>query len=143
MRNNEIAIRLNEWCEIDTEFAQFLETSNKKYWMYDEENVLNLIYKRFSEINIGERTNCMQIIRVALNYETYKKIGYGHVYIYENYFIDESDFLFIYKKISNYAKRTGRIMSFNKAYGYPNDSHPKLGTPYNINFIMEEFNIDI
>lgn len=29
MRNNVIAIRLNEWCEIDTEFAQFLETSNK------------------------------------------------------------------------------------------------------------------
>ena len=29
MRNNEIAIRLNEWCEIDLEFAQFLEACNK------------------------------------------------------------------------------------------------------------------
>jgi hypothetical protein len=59
------------------------------------------------------------------------------------YFIDDEDLLYIYNEICNYAKNIGRIMSFNKAYGYPNDSHPKLGTPYNINFIMEEFNIDI
>lgn len=46
-------------------------------------------------------------------------------------------------EMEHFTKNIGRIMSFNKAYGYPNDSHPKLGTPYNINFIMEEFNIDI
>ena len=43
MTNNDIDIRLNEWREIDSEFAQFLETCNKKYWMYDKEKVLNLI----------------------------------------------------------------------------------------------------
>ena len=143
MTNNDIDIRLNEWREIDSEFAQFLETCNKKYWMYDKEKVLNLIYKRFSEIKNGERTNCMQIISDALKYDSFKKVGYGQVYMYENYFIDSEDLLFIYNEISNYAKRIGRIMYFNKPYGYQKDSHPKLGMPYNISFIIEENDRDI
>ena len=137
MTIDEINARINEWCKIDSEFAKFIKNCNKQYWMYDKEKVLNLIYKRFSEIKIGERTNCMQIISDALNYENFKKVGYGQVYIYKNYFIDDEDLLFIYNEISNYSKKTGRIMSFNKTYGYPKGSHPKLGLPYNLSFIME------
>jgi hypothetical protein len=53
-------------------------------------------------------------------------------------FIDEEDLFVIWKHIAEYAKNSGRLMSVTEAYGYPIGSFPKLGQPYNVNFIMKE-----
>ena len=138
MTRDEIDSRLAEWTKIDHEFAEFINGSNKVYWMYEAEKVLEQIHKAFASVHVGSRTSCIQIIHDALHFESTKKIGYGTVHIFKDYFIDEEDLFIIWKHIADYAKTIGRLMSVSEAYGYPNGSSPKLGQPYNVHFIMKE-----
>lgn len=138
MTPEEINSRITEWCRIDDEFAEFIKNCNKVYWMYEAEKVYEKIHKAFASVPVGTRTSCIQIIHDALHFESTKKIGYGTVHIFEHYFIDEEDLLIIWKHISDYAITIGRIMSVSEAYGYPIGSSPKLGQPYNVNFILKE-----
>lgn len=138
MTHDEIDSRLAEWTKNDHEFAEFINSSNKVYWMYEEEKVYRLIQDVFSSKPVGTITSCTQIIREALNFESMKKIGYGTVHIFKDYFIDEEDLFIIWNQMLDYAKSTGRLMSVSEAYGYPNGSSPKLGKPYNVHFIMKE-----
>ena len=136
MKRDEIDARLAEWSKIDHEFAEFINCSNKVYWMHEEEKVYELIHKTFSSLSLGTQTSCMQIIRQALHFESTRKIGYGTVHIFERYFIDKEDLLIIWKHISDYAKTIRRTMSVTEVYGYPKGSSPKLGQPYNVNFVI-------
>ena len=136
MTRGDIDARLAEWCKIDHEFAEFINGSNKVYWMYEEEKVYGFIQDVFSSKPAGTITSCGQIIREALNFESTKKIGYGTVHIFKDYFIDEEDLFMIWKHMSDYAKDNNITISTKEAYGYSQDSSPKLGLPYNVNFII-------
>lgn len=136
MTPEEINSRITEWCQIDDEFAEFIKNCNKVYWMYDEEKVYELIQNIFSSQPVGAITSCTQMIREALHFESTKKIGYGIVHIFKDYFIDEEDLFIIWKHMSDYAKDNDIIISTKEAYGYPKDSSPKLGLPYNVNFLI-------
>lgn len=138
MTRDEIDLRLAEWSKIDHEFAEFINGSNKAYWMYEEEKVYRLIQDVFSSKPVGTTTSCTLIIREALNFESTEKIGYGTVHIFKDYFINEEDLFIIWKHLSDYAKTIGRHMSVSEAYGYPIGSSPKLGLPYNVQFIMKD-----
>lgn len=138
MTHGDIDARLAEWSKIDHEFAEFINGSNKVYWMYEAEKVFEQIQKVFISVPVGTRTSCIQIIHDALHFESTKKIGYGTVHIFKDHFIDEEDLLIIWKHIADYAKTIGRLMSVTEAYGYPIGSSPKLGQPYNVYFIMKE-----
>ena len=136
MTRGDIDARLAEWSKIDHEFAEFINGSNKVYWMYEEEKVYGLIQDVFSSKPAGTITSCAQIIREALNFESTKKIGYGTVHIFKDYFIDEEDLFIIWKHLSDYTKDNNITISTKEAYGYSQDSSPKLGLPYNVNFII-------
>ena len=136
MTRDEIDLRLAEWSKIDHEFAEFINGSNKVYWMYEEAKVYKLIEDVFSSKPVGTITSCTQIIREALCFELTKKIGYGMVHVFKDYFIDEEDLFIIWKYMSDYAKDNNITISTKEAYGYSQDSSPKLGLPYNVNFII-------
>ena len=136
MTRGDIDARLAEWSKIDHEFAEFINGSNKVYWMYEEEKVYGLIQDVFSSKPAGTITSFAQIIREALNFESTKKIGYGTVHIFKDYFIDEEDLFIIWKHMSDYTKDNSITISTKEAYGYSQDSSPKLGLPYNVNFII-------
>ena len=138
MTRDEIDLRLAEWSKNDHQFAEFINNSNKVYWMYEEVKVYRLIQDVFSSKPVGANTSCAQIIREALYFESTQKIGYGTVHIFKDYFIDEEDLSIIWQHIADYAKTIGRLMSVTEAYGYPIGSSPKLGQPYNVYFIMKE-----
>lgn len=138
MNQDQIKDRLDEWCQIDEEFAEFLETTQKVYWMFDEINVLNLIKSNFASIPIGNETTCIQVIYDTLSFESLKRTRYGTILIFEKYFIDREDLMDIWAEIDEHVRSIGRIMSVTEAYGYPKDSHPKLGLPYNLRFVMRE-----
>lgn len=138
MTEAEIQNRLDEWCEIDCELDKIIRNCNKRYWMFDKDHVLSIIKKRFSEIPAGTKTSLRLIVDDTLHLKEAKKTIYGRVYIYENYFIDEEDRWLIWGEIEEYAKSINRNMDIREAYGYPPDSHPKLGEPYFVNFIMKD-----
>ena len=134
----QIKDRLDEWCQIDEEFAEFLKTTQKVYWMYDEVNVLNLIKSAFASMPIGNESTCIQVIYDTLKFESLKITRYGSILIFEKYFVDREDLMDIWAEIDEYVRRIGRIMSVTESYGYPKDSHPKLGLPYILRFVMME-----
>lgn len=138
MTKGEITNRLVEWCEIDFEFADFLRTCNRRYWMYDEEYVLGLIAQRFSEVSIGARIRIADIVNEAFGFEELRRVGLGWVYIFEQYFVDSEDIRLIERFIREYAESVHRYMDVREAYGYPPNSHPKLGLLYDTYFIMKE-----
>lgn len=138
MNQDQIKDRLDEWCQIDEEFAEYLKTTQKVYWMYDEDNVFNLIKSSIASIPIGTQGCCIQIIYDTFKFESLKKTKYGTILIFEKYFIDTEDLLLIWSKIDDYVRSIGREMSVTEAYGYPKNSHPKLGMPYNLIFIMKK-----
>lgn len=138
MTVEQIEERLNEWSQIDEEFAEYIETTQKVYWMYDEANVFNLIKSAFASIPIGGHGSCIQIIYDIFKLESFKETKYGTILIFEEYFIDNEDLFYIWGEICDYVHSIGRIMSVTEAYGYPKGSHPKLGLPYNLRFVMKE-----
>ena len=138
MTKDEIDNRLNKWCVEDTALSEFLKSCNKRYWMYDEERIIYEIKKIFSEATIGARMNIAQIVNELLGYIERKRVGYGWINIYKEYFIDDEDISIVQKHIEEYVASIGRTMNFRKAYGYPPDSHPKLGKGYYLDFIFEE-----
>lgn len=138
MTFEQIKYRLDEWCQIDEEFAEFLKITQKVYWMYDEINVLNLIKRAFASMPIGNESTCIQVIYDTLKFESLKRTRYGSILIFEKYFVDREDLMDIWAEINEYVRSIGRIMSVTEAYGYPKDSHPKLGLPYNLRFVMME-----
>lgn len=131
MTHDEIDSRLAEWTKIDHEFAEFINDSNKVYWMYEEAKVYKLIEDVFPSKPVGTIISCTQIIREAIEFESMKKIGYGTVHIFKDYFIDEEDLFIIWKYMSDYAKDNNITISTKEAYGYSKYSSPKLGLPYN------------
>ena len=138
MTTGEVTNRLVEWCEIDSKFAEFLRTCNRRYWMYDDEYVLGLIAKKFSEVPMGVRVRIADIVNETFGFEELRRVGSGWVYIFEKYFIDGEDLRVIERFICEYAKGIHRYMDVPEAYGYPPNSHPKLGMLYNLYFIMKE-----
>ena len=75
MTRYEIDLRLAEWSKIDHEFAEFINGSNKAYWMYEAEKVFEQIHKAFASVPVGTRTTIWHIATLTKNGRCLSRTG--------------------------------------------------------------------